>query len=106
MATGATRNGKRPDGRRDLRKQATIRGRYMLSDGREFPCRTFDVSAGGVAIVSAVKGAIGERVVVYLEQLGRMEGTVVRHFGGGFAIALRASEDKRASLAMTIDRLD
>jgi hypothetical protein len=105
MAFGATRNGKRPDGRRDLRKKATIRGRYMLQDGREFPCRTFDVSAGGIAIVSAVKGAIGERVVLYLDQLGRMEGTVVRHFGGGFAIALRASDIKRASLATTIERL-
>jgi len=105
MAIGATRKGKRPDGRRDSRKQATIHGRYMLPDGREFPCRTFDVSAGGIAIVSAVKGAIGERIVLYLDQLGRMEGTVVRHFGGGFAIALRASDIKRAFLASTIERL-
>jgi hypothetical protein len=34
-----------------------------------------------------------------------MEGIVVRHFGGGFAIALRASDVKRASLATTIERL-
>jgi hypothetical protein len=105
MATRAMRNGKRLEGRRDPRKRATIHGRYMLADGREYPCRTFDISAGGVAIVSAVKGEVGERIVLYLDQVGRVEGTVVRHFGGGFAIALQASELKRASIASTLERL-
>jgi hypothetical protein len=105
MATGATRDGKRADGRRDPRKKATIRGRYMLSDGREYPCRTFDVSAGGVAIVSAVKGKIGERIVLYLDRLGRMEGTVVRHFGGGFAIAMHTTAFKHDSLASALEKL-
>ncbi len=106
MASGAMRSGKGADSRRDPRKTATLRGRYMLSDGREYPCRTFDISAGGVAIVSAVKGKIGERIVLYLDRLGRMEGTIVRHFSGGFAIAMSASPLKRESLASALEKLN
>jgi len=105
MAIEAARNRKRPELRRSPRKQATLRGRYMLSDGREYPCRTFDISAGGVAIVSAVKGKLGERVVLYLDRIGRLEGTVARHFGGGFAVALRAGALKREALASTLEKL-
>jgi hypothetical protein len=31
-----------------------------------------------------VRGAIGERVIVYLDQLGRVEGLVARHTKNGF----------------------
>jgi len=105
MAIEATRNRKRPESRRSPRKQAMVRGRYMLSDGREYPCRTFDLSACGVAIVSAVKGRLGERVVLYLDRIGRLEGTVARHFGGGFAVSLRAGALKREALASTLEKL-
>jgi hypothetical protein len=105
MAVGAKRNGEQPDFRRNPRKKATLRGRYMLSDGREYPCRTVDISAGGVAIVSATKGKLGERVVLYLDRIGRVEGRVVRHFGGGFAIALRATSLKQQTLASTVEKL-
>jgi hypothetical protein len=91
--------------RRDQRLKVTLRGRYMLADGREYPCRTVDISAGGVAIVGAIRGKIGERVIVYLDRVGRIEGTIVRHFDGCFAIALRASPLKRQALAAEIARL-
>jgi hypothetical protein len=91
--------------RRDQRLKVTLRGRYMLADGREYPCRTVDISAGGVAIVGAIKGKIGERVIVYLDRVGRIEGTIVRHFDGCFAIRLRASALKREALKAEIARL-
>jgi hypothetical protein len=93
------------ENRRDQRAQVTIRGRYMLQDGREYDCRTVDVSAGGMAIVGAIKGRIGERVVVYLEELGRVEGAIVRHFAGCFAIELQASPLKREWLNLAIGRI-
>jgi hypothetical protein len=91
--------------RRDQRLKVTLRGRYMLADGREYPCRTVDISAGGVAIVGAIRGKIGERVIVYLDRVGRIEGTIVRHFDGCFAITLRASALKREALKAEIARL-
>jgi hypothetical protein len=91
--------------RRDPRVKVTLRGRYMLADGHEYPCRTVDISAGGVAIVGTIKGKIGERVVVYLDRVGRIEGTIVRHFDGCFAITLRVSPLKREALSAEVARL-
>jgi hypothetical protein len=77
----------------------------MLQDGREYDCRTVDVSAGGMAIVGAMKRKIGERVLVYLDELGRVEGTIVRHFGGCFAIELQTAPLKREWLNPAVGRL-
>ena len=77
----------------------------MLSDRREFPCRTVDISAGGIAIVGSIKGKLGERVIVYLDRVGRIEGSIVRFFPGGFAIVLHASDLKRDWLKSEIGRL-
>jgi len=83
----------------------TLRGRYMLADGREFECRTVDISAGGVAILGVIKGKIGERVIVYLDEVGRVEGRIVRHFAGCFAIELSVTDLKRDWLNLQISRL-
>lgn len=105
MAVGERSNFNRSEHRGDRRVKVTLRGRYMLSDRREYPCRTIDISAGGIAIVGAMKGKIGEGVVVYLDRAGRVEGTIVRHLAGGFAIALHASALKRDWLNSEIGKL-
>ena len=105
MAVEAFNDFNQSEYRRDRRIKVMLRGRYMLSNRREYPCRTVDISAGGIAIVGATKGKIGERVVVYLDRVGRIEGTIVRHFSGGFAVALQASSLKRDWLNSEIGRL-
>jgi len=85
--------------------QVTLRGRYMLQDGREFACRTVDISAEAIAILGATRGEIGERVVAYLDELGRIEGTIVRHFGECFTIEPQVSAIKREWLNFAIGRL-
>lgn len=74
-------------------------GRYMLADRHEYPCQTVDMSPGGVRLVCAVPGEIGERVVLYLEHVGRIEGTVARLTSGGFAVRLSATPRKRDKIA-------
>jgi hypothetical protein len=71
----------------------------MLESGREYPCFTRDVSRMGLAIEGVPVGAIGERVIVYLDKLGRIEGRVVRRSENWFAIQLVATPQK-------LDRLD
>jgi hypothetical protein len=71
----------------------------MLTDRREYPCQTVDISPGGVSLVAPVFGGIGERVVVYLEHLGRIEGLIVRQTAQGFAMNILASQRKRDKLA-------
>jgi hypothetical protein len=90
------------DRRRHSRIKVSLFGRYMLTDRRELPCQTIDVSAGGVALAAPVVGHIGQRVVVYLEHLGRLEGDIVRHLKDGFAIQLRLSPLKRDKIADTL----
>jgi hypothetical protein len=74
-------------------------GRYMLADRREFPCQTIDMSPGGVALFAPVKGDIGSRVVAYIDQIGRIEGHIVRHLDHGFALSLNVPLIKREKLA-------
>jgi hypothetical protein len=88
--------------RRHPRSPLTLQGRYMLSDGSEFPCETVDVSPGGIAIRGLKAGQLGERVVVYIEDLGRIEGGVLRSASGFFTVEIRAPSKKQERLAETI----
>lgn len=88
-----------PERRRHTRIPLALHGRYMLEDGRDHPCVTRDVSRMGMSIEAVPVGAIGERVVAYLEELGRIEGRVVRRSEDWFAIELVATPLK-------LERLD
>ena len=85
--------------RRFQRVRVSLIGRYMLQERSEFPCQTIDMSPGGVALLGPVPGEIGTRVIAYLDQIGRVEGTVVRHFQNGFALALNTPQLKREKTA-------
>jgi hypothetical protein len=74
----------------------------MLSDRREYVCRTIDISPCGVAILGADAGDVGERIVAHFEHLGRIEGTIARQFGACFAIDLLAPQLKRQRLESRI----
>jgi len=81
------------------RVQIKLVGRYMLPDKQEYPCQTIDMSPGGVSLVAPASGAIGDRVIIYLEQVGRLEGEITRHMDNGFAVRLSISPHKREKLA-------
>jgi hypothetical protein len=85
--------------RRFQRVDISLLGRYMLEDKREFPCQVVNMSPGGVAITASVRGQIGERVVAYFEQIGRIEGQIARHTDRGFAIAFNLPFAKREKIA-------
>ena len=85
--------------RRHQRVRVSLIGRYMLPDRREFPCQTIDMSPGGLAVHAPVKGQVGERVVIYLDQIGRVEGAIARLLETGFAISMTVPPLKREKLA-------
>jgi hypothetical protein len=91
-----------PDRRRHKRFPLALLGRFMRANKQEFPCRLSDVSVGGAAIMAPIEVEAGERIVAYFDEIGGLEGEVVRIFDGGFAIALRASQHKREKLAAQI----
>src|SRR4051812_40270699 len=85
--------------RRFQRVRVNLLGRYMLSDRREFPCQVIDMSPGGMALVAPVSGNPSERVIAYIDHVGRLEGTVVRAMPNGFAMTIAATPRKRDKLA-------
>jgi hypothetical protein len=85
--------------RRHQRVHVNLLGRYMLSDRREFPCQVVDMSPGGMALIAAVPGQVGERVIAYVDHLGRLEGSIARHTQNGFAMTISATARKRDKLA-------
>lgn len=87
------------DRRRHQRVKIALAGRFMRADKQEYPCRVINISPGGMAIESDIVGEARERIVVYLEHLGRFEGELVRCFPGGFAIRLTGTSYKREKIA-------
>ena len=87
------------DRRRYQRVSVILVGRFMLEDRREYPCQTQNISPGSLSLVTPVVGRIGERVVAYIDHIGRIEGEIVRAFDGGFAMSIIATVRKKDKLA-------
>ena len=87
------------DRRRFQRVKVNLLGRFMLADRREFPCQVVDMSPGGMALIAPVGGAPGERIIAYVDHLGRLEGHVARVFQNGFAMTIAATARKRDKLS-------
>jgi hypothetical protein len=71
----------------------------MRADREEYPCETIDISPGGVAFATTAEVAPGERIIAYMNQVGRIEGFVARRFVGGFAIRMKLPPLKVDKLA-------
>lgn len=87
------------DRRRHRRVPIALLGRFMRQNKQEFPCKLHDISVGGAAIMAPVDVEIDERIVAYIDQLGGLEGIVVRTFEGGFGMRLSITPHKREKLA-------
>ena len=97
--------GSASDRRRSRRTRLNLRGRCLLSDGAEHPCQTIDVSTSGLAISAYVVAEMGERIVAYIDELGRFEGVVTRRGDGWFAIEASISRSRIDRLAQKLSEL-
>ena len=71
----------------------------MLPDRREFPCQIINMSPGGLALLAPGIGNVGDRVIAYLDHIGRVEGKITRIIDNGFAMTVGATARKRDKLA-------
>jgi hypothetical protein len=85
--------------RRFQRVAVNLLGRYMLADRREFPCQVVNMSPGGMALIAPVSGRENERVIAYIDHVGRLEGKIARVYQNGFAMTIAATARKRDKLA-------
>lgn len=81
------------------RVRVKIYGRYMLEDRTEHPCQIIDMSPGNVSFRCERIGEAGEKVIAYIDHIGRVEGVVTRTMPDGFAMTVVASDRKKDKLA-------
>jgi len=81
------------------RVKVSMLGRYMLTDRREFPCQVLEMSPGDAVVIAPVSGISGERVIAYLDHIGRIEGGITEVIEGGFRMDIGATQRKRDKMA-------
>lgn len=84
-----------PDERRKHRRVAlTLKARVLKDDGEEEPCLVINISAGGAMLKAVNPPQAGEKVVVYIDDVGRYEGLVIRSSKHHFAVDYRSRKAK------------
>lgn len=81
------------------RVKVKVYGRFMLEDRTEHPCQVMDMSPGNVALRTNRVGEPGEKVIAYIDHIGRVEGVLTRTLDDGFAMTVVASDRKKDKLA-------
>jgi hypothetical protein len=86
--------------RRFRRVRVDLPGRLFIpADSHEARCTVTDLSPGGAAITCETVPEAGTQVVLYADNFGRFEGTVVRRDGYGFGVAFVCTPSKRERIA-------
>ena len=88
--------------RRHRRAEVVLAARGLSPSVGEFTCKVVDVSPGGVRVKGDQIPFKGERVVLMVEGLGRLEGEVARINPDGFGIRLHVTQRKRDRLGDAI----
>ncbi len=94
-----TRTAPRRDQRTFQRVPINMQGRLMLANYEEFECTVIDMSPGDMYVVCLGRPRANERVVAYIDHLGRVEGNVLSTDGHGFSMSINATDRKREKLA-------
>jgi PilZ domain len=88
-------------------------GRYSLANRRdlhgnrrEFACRTSRVSPQQMMIAVPVIGAVGERVISYFGEFGKLDGLITDVVEGGFLLDLVVTKARREQLVSKLTWLD
>lgn len=55
--------------------------------------------------MALASGRVGERVIAYIDNIGRVEGTIARVFTSGFAMIIAATERGRDRVARKLTRV-
>lgn len=87
------------DNRAYQRVLVNLQGRLALSDFSEFECKAIDMSPGDIHFQCSAFPQIGERVIAYIDHIGRLEGNVLKLVDHGFIISVLATDRKREKLA-------
>lgn len=90
------------DRRRHFRADIPQKGRFLTDPGEDFPCVVVNLSAGGALLRAKNPPEVGQSVVIYIDDVGRFEGKVIRSGNHSFAVDYRS---RRAKSKRTADAL-
>jgi len=90
-----------------------VGGRYSLANWydhhgnrREYACRTSRVSPYRMLVSVPVIGRIGDRVVSYFGDFGKLDGWITDTVAGGFLLDLETDKEQREKLARKLSWLE
>lgn len=78
--------------------RVSFTGRLMLPDHEEYDCTATEMTAERAQFTCSGIARHGDRVIAYLQHIGRIEGTATSLTASGFLIAINAPERKRKNL--------
>ncbi len=85
------------------RVHVNLSGRCMAPSRAEHQCRTTKMSPDDMLVVAPVRVEKGDKIVVYLETLGRFAGVVSLQTSMGFELALQLPPMKREKLVSQLE---
>jgi len=71
----------------------------MLANHEEYDCAVVDMSPGDVLFSCRAQPSVNERIIAYVDHIGRVEGTVSKLAEGAFVVQINATDRKREKLA-------
>jgi hypothetical protein len=78
---------------------------YFLANRREYRGKVTDASSAGLVLLGDERGLIGERVTVDVDGIAKLEGQIVRHLAGGFAVRFSDGQSEAAkAIAVLVER--
>ncbi|WP_137134661.1 PilZ domain-containing protein [Rhizobium sp. FKY42] len=81
------------------RVTVNMSGRLMLASREEYPCLASEMSPGDVMLECIGAPRVGERIIAYIDHLGRLEGQALQLTDTGFVMSITATDRKREKLA-------
>ena len=82
-----------------------LNGRYMLPNKQEYTCRTQYISVRSLTIIGDGQGKPGERIIAYIDVIGRLEGVIQKLIAGGFIMSIALPPAKTTRLAEQLNWL-
>lgn len=94
----------------ETRILVSIAARYSLTDWCDsqryrpkFACRLISISSHEATLLAPVAGEVGDRVTVYCDEFGKLDGSIWRLLEHGFVVRIAATESERRKLAARVE---
>ena len=85
------------------RLNAHLKARLLLPDGNECQAETCNISESGILFKTIGSAFKGEKIIAYIDVIGRIEGRVARVVRDGFAIEFSASRYRAFKISRAMD---